>query len=48
MIAKLDREDNAVVSEKKNSKNARGSAADLLVNRPPHAPQAKVPRVIQN
>ncbi len=31
MIAKLDREDNAVVSEKKNNKNARGSAAQFFV-----------------
>ena len=47
MIAKLDREDNAVISEK-NNKNARDSAAHLLVNRLSPAPQAKAPKVIQN
>ena len=31
MTLKLDREDNAVVSEKKNNKNARGSAAQFFV-----------------
>ena len=32
MIAKLDREDDAVVSEQKNNKNARGSAAQFLLS----------------